>query len=76
MQQSQISTTDNRISIRFGDRAAYSAEDAAVLLSISRATVFRLIASGALPSIKIGKRRLVPNEAIAAFVAAAKGGAI
>lgn len=42
--------------------------EAAAALRISRAQLFRLIASGELPSIKIGKRRLVPVREVEAFI--------
>jgi excisionase family DNA binding protein len=37
-------------------------------LRISRATGYRLINSGALRSVTIGRRRLVPEQAIADFI--------
>ena len=37
-------------------------------LSISRTQVFKLIASGRLRSVKIGNRRLVPEQAIVDFI--------
>ena len=38
-------------------------------LGVSRSTVFELIASGELRSVKIGHRRLVSDAAIADFIA-------
>jgi excisionase family DNA binding protein len=38
-------------------------------LRICRATGYRLINSGALRTVKIGRRRLVPESAIADFIA-------
>ena len=43
-------------------------EQAADWLNISRSRVFELIAEGALPSIKIGKSRRVPVEALRRWV--------
>jgi excisionase family DNA binding protein len=44
-------------------------EDAARLLKLSRAATYRLVASGALPSVRIGGcRRIVPDE-LAAYIA-------
>jgi excisionase family DNA binding protein len=37
-------------------------------LGIGRSTVFGLLASGQLRSVKIGRRRLVPEQAIRDFV--------
>ncbi len=39
-------------------------------LGIGRAMVFRLLASGELRSVKLGKRRLIPEQAIVDFIAA------
>jgi len=41
------------------------------LLGIGRTSVYSLLDSGALPSTHIGRRRLVPREAITAFTKAA-----
>jgi excisionase family DNA binding protein len=43
-------------------------EDAARILSVGRSTVYDLIRSGRLRSIKIGRRRLVPRSALDAFI--------
>ncbi len=37
-------------------------------LCLGRSTVFNLIASGQLRSVKVGRRRLVPESAIADFI--------
>lgn len=37
---------------------------------VSRGTVKNLISSGALRSVKLGKRRMVPDSAIDAYIAA------
>lgn len=44
-------------------------EDAADALDLSRTTVFALIAAGELESVKIGRARRVPRDAIEAYVA-------
>ena len=44
--------------------------EAAELLGLCRSTVYELIASGAIPSITIGKSRRVPLEALRAWVRA------
>jgi excisionase family DNA binding protein len=46
-----------------------SLDDAALRLAVRRRTVERLIAAGRLPSLTIGRRRLVTVTAIAQFVA-------
>lgn len=38
-------------------------------LCLGRSTVFALIASGELRSVKVGRRRLVPESAIVDFIA-------
>jgi excisionase family DNA binding protein len=37
-------------------------------LSIGRSTIYNLMDSGALRSVKVGKRRLIPESAIAEFI--------
>ncbi len=49
--------------------ALLSVEDAARVLGLSRTTVFTLVRTGELESIKVGSRRLVPRQSIDAFVA-------
>ena len=44
-------------------------EEAARLLNVGRSTVYDLIRSGRLRSIKIGRRRLVPRAALDALLA-------
>ena len=51
------------------DRLLLRAEDAARVLSLSRSTVFELMASGALPSVKIGASRRIPRQALDDYVA-------
>ncbi len=43
-------------------------EEAALELSLPRTTVFQLMRDGSLPSLKVGRRRLVPATAIEAFI--------
>lgn len=43
-------------------------EDAAEILSVSRTTLFGLLNSGALRSVKIGGLRRIPLEALEDFV--------
>jgi excisionase family DNA binding protein len=40
-----------------------SVNDAAVRLGLSRTTLYELMSTGKLRSIKIGKRRLIPRDA-------------
>jgi excisionase family DNA binding protein len=47
-----------------GEKLAYTIPQAAALSSISRATIYREMETGALASIKVRKRRLVTAEAL------------
>lgn len=47
----------------------YRVEEAASLLSLGRAFTFQQISSGRLKSVKVGRARRVPVEAIDAFIA-------
>jgi excisionase family DNA binding protein len=44
-------------------------EEAARLLNVGRSTAYDLIRSGRLRSVKIGRRRLVPRDALDALIA-------
>ncbi|HEY9471707.1 MAG TPA: helix-turn-helix domain-containing protein [Propionibacteriaceae bacterium] len=45
-----------------------SVEQAAQLLNVGRSTAYDLIRSGQLRSVKIGRRRLVPRDALDSFI--------
>jgi excisionase family DNA binding protein len=46
-----------------------SVDEAATMLGLGRSKVYGdLIASGRLPSVKVGRRRLVPSTSIATFI--------
>lgn len=55
-------------------RAAISVEEAAEALGIGRTYAFQLIKDGALETIKVGRRRLVPVMAVESFLARMKRG--
>lgn len=55
------------------DRLAYSVEEAAVLLGISRTSAYLACQRGELPSRLIGRRRVVPIAALRAYLAAQDG---
>jgi excisionase family DNA binding protein len=48
---------------------AYCVKDAARLIGVSRATLYVLISTGRLRTVKIRKRRLVPREALLELLA-------
>lgn len=52
-----------------GARMLYDLDEAAKQLSISRRVVDRLVGEGELESVKLGRRRLVPHEALEDYVA-------
>lgn len=49
-------------------RLLHDLDEAADLLSISRRVVDRLVRDGDLDTVNIGRRRLVPHEALEAYV--------
>lgn len=49
-------------------KIAYTVEEAAELLSLSRAQVYRLIETGELGSLRIGKARRVSAEQLVEFI--------
>jgi excisionase family DNA binding protein len=51
------------------ERLVYSVGEAAVVLGISRAFAYELVARGELPVVCLGRRRLVPKAALLALVA-------
>lgn len=50
------------------NRLLYAIPDAADQLSISARVLERLISDGAIATVKIGRRRLVPAEALEEYV--------
>jgi excisionase family DNA binding protein len=50
------------------DRLAYSPAEAAQALGISRARLYQLLDDGTIPSLKLGRRRLIRQEALASLL--------
>jgi excisionase family DNA binding protein len=50
------------------EKRAYFVEEAAFYIGGSRPTVYRLMDSGALPSIHIGRRRMILKEDLDQFL--------
>lgn len=46
-----------------------SVEEAGALLGVSRSTVYELVTAGALRSVKINRRLIVPRSAVEEFLA-------
>ena len=53
----------------FADRLAYSPEEAAELLGVSKELVHDLLRTGQLGSVKAGRRRLISKHHLEAFLA-------
>ena len=51
----------------------YSVETAAAMLGISRALAYQLVRGGELPSIKLGRRVVVPRAALLRLVGGEPG---
>lgn len=51
------------------ERLLHDLDEAATLLSVSQRVVERLIRDGEIDSVKLGRRRLVPHDALEAYVA-------
>ncbi len=51
-----------------GHRRAYQINEATAAYGLSRTTIYKLISSGELRTVKIGGRRLIPVDAIEALI--------
>ncbi len=51
------------------DRLTVTVEEAAKLLGISRGLAYELVARGELPSLHLGRRRVIPRMAIDELIA-------
>jgi excisionase family DNA binding protein len=49
-------------------RAGHSIEEAARRVGVGRSQMYRLVAGGEIDSIKIGRRRIIPESAIQDFL--------
>ena len=54
----------------YDDREALSVDECAKATGISRAAIYIHVTSGELPSIKLGRRRIVRRQALQAWLAA------
>jgi excisionase family DNA binding protein len=57
------------VTVATPQKMLFSAKEAAALLSLSRAHVYRLWELGELESVHIGRRRLITREQLDAYVA-------
>jgi excisionase family DNA binding protein len=54
------------------EKLAYTIQQAAELSSLCRSSIYRQMELGALSSVKIGKRRLIPAQALRDWLARAQ----
>ncbi len=66
-QQSGSGTSSSAVS-PVEDRLVYTVEEAAALLAISRSFAYEAVQRGEIPSMRIGKRILVPKAALERFL--------
>lgn len=50
------------------ERMTLTIEEAAALLGISRALAYELVKRGELPSLRLGRRLVMPRKALEAFL--------
>lgn len=53
------------------ERRAFRVKDAAAVYGWSRSTLYKLMKEGALRTVKVGGRRLIPRDELEALIAAA-----
>lgn len=46
------------------EKVGYSVEETAHALGVGRTTVYELLSNGELESIKVGRRRIIPADAV------------
>lgn len=50
------------------EKLVYSIRETAELLGISRSYAYELVRNGTIPTLKLGKKRLIPKEKFAEWV--------
>lgn len=58
---------------RPGERRVWSVDEAAVILGISRAHAYELVARNDLPHVRLGRRILIPVDAVDELLDVASG---
>jgi excisionase family DNA binding protein len=61
-------TAANHVDRIDGNRLLYSVSEAARLLGVGRTYMFRLLATGQVESIKVGKLRKIPCDALSRYI--------
>lgn len=51
-----------------GERIALSVEQAAAALGIGRSLAYELVRRGELPSVQLGRRRVIPRELLTSWL--------
>ena len=64
--ENAFGTGDRHPVVPIGERLALSVEEAGALLGISRDLAYDLVARGELPSVRLGRRLVVPRRALEA----------
>jgi len=54
------------------ERIAFSPQDTARMLGVGLTTIWKMLASGQLVSLSVGRRRLIPADSIHALMARAR----
>jgi len=62
-------TTSTNDNVETAHRLAYSVEEAGQMIGLCRRTIYELMTSGQLRSVKIGRRRLVRHTDLVEFLA-------
>lgn len=60
--------TDTASPLSGPSQLLYSVEEAAGMIGIGRTFMFRLLATGEIDSLKIGRRRKIPRDAIDGYI--------
>lgn len=50
------------------EKLGYTMEEAAAQLGAGRSTMFKLVAAGNIESVKIGRQRIIPADALREFL--------
>lgn len=50
------------------EKMVYSTQEVAELLGISRSFAYELVRNGTIPSLELGKKRLIPKEKFAEWI--------
>ena len=50
------------------NKLLYDVNEASIMTSLGRSKLYELMATGEVESVKVGKRRLIPAEALERFV--------